>query len=253
MLVTGIFDDSDQAEKVYRQVKGRRINELSFAFTVTESEYGEVDGQTVRYLKGVELHEVSVVPIGANNLAQISGVKSERRLPSHAKKSLNKIDELMGENPSGILDMQQSANRLRTLTELKSLVVDGEPDDIAATLAAFEKAESESVQAWLDERKVPQTSYSCTDFNTDEKSAPLKWFDAKATPQVEKFSSDMYDLKREELVQARDDLAAGIKSGDNSSLTAAAKLTAAERVLAQRSYAKAHFQHMEQLFAAPPV
>ncbi|MFS0228509.1 HK97 family phage prohead protease, partial [Corynebacterium striatum] len=48
----------------------------SFAFAATSSEYGELDGKSVRFLKEVDLFEVSVVPLGANPETEVLAVKS---------------------------------------------------------------------------------------------------------------------------------------------------------------------------------
>ncbi|MGP5146119.1 HK97 family phage prohead protease [Corynebacterium variabile] len=69
--------DDDNAAKVYRLMKGRRVNEMSFAFDVLDAEPGEVNGTPVNMLTRVKLYEVSVVPIGANPKAGVLSVKAD--------------------------------------------------------------------------------------------------------------------------------------------------------------------------------
>ncbi|CAM5349503.1 HK97 family phage prohead protease [Corynebacterium variabile] len=69
--------DDEKAAKVYRLMKGRRVNEMSFAFDVLDAEPGEVNGTPVNLLTRVKLYEVSVVPIGANPKASVLSVKAD--------------------------------------------------------------------------------------------------------------------------------------------------------------------------------
>lgn len=69
--------DDEKAAKVYRLMKGRRVNEMSFAFDVLDAEPGEVNGTPVNLLTRVKLYEVSVVPIGANPKAGVLSVKAD--------------------------------------------------------------------------------------------------------------------------------------------------------------------------------
>ena len=77
LLVTGQLDfESPKGMQVYRLLKGRRIRQMSFAYDVIKGEPGTVDGKDVYFLHELKLHEVSIVPIGANPETQILDVKS---------------------------------------------------------------------------------------------------------------------------------------------------------------------------------
>ncbi|MFS0228173.1 HK97 family phage prohead protease, partial [Corynebacterium striatum] len=65
-VVCELDTDSPKGAQVHRLLKQGRVREMSFAFAATSSEYGELDGKSVRFLKEVDLFEVSVVPLGAN-------------------------------------------------------------------------------------------------------------------------------------------------------------------------------------------
>jgi HK97 family phage prohead protease len=79
LLVTGRLDieaDTGKAKQVYRLVKGRRINQMSFAYDVLESSEVTEDGEKFVELTKLSLYEVSVVPIGANQSTEILAVKA---------------------------------------------------------------------------------------------------------------------------------------------------------------------------------
>lgn len=75
--------ENPTAMQVYRMLKGRRINQMSFAFDVLESgdvEVPKADGSPdkirVRELRKMKLHEISVVPFGANSDTEVLAVKA---------------------------------------------------------------------------------------------------------------------------------------------------------------------------------
>lgn len=73
LKVTGQLDlDNPTAAQVYRLMKGRRTNRMSFAYSVRDSEQKD-DGT---HLKDLDLFEVSVVQVPANDLAEVLTVKS---------------------------------------------------------------------------------------------------------------------------------------------------------------------------------
>ena len=73
LLVTGQLDLSNpKAAQVYKLLKGRRVTDMSFAYHVLE-ETKKSDGN---HLLKLDLLEVSVVPIGANNETDILTVKA---------------------------------------------------------------------------------------------------------------------------------------------------------------------------------
>ena len=62
-------------------------------------EDGEIDGQKVRYLNSVELHEVSVVPLGANPETEILAVKSPTVIPEALMERLVAVlEDIAGES-----------------------------------------------------------------------------------------------------------------------------------------------------------
>ena len=75
--VKGAFDlESPKGAQVYRLVKGRRLNQLSFAYDVREEARVELeDGQKANELRDLKVYEFSFVPVGANQDTSVVAVK----------------------------------------------------------------------------------------------------------------------------------------------------------------------------------
>lgn len=76
--VKGKFDlESPKGNQVYRLVKGRRLNQLSFAFDVLDEGSIELDdGSKANELRKLKAYEFSFVPIGANQDTSVVAVKA---------------------------------------------------------------------------------------------------------------------------------------------------------------------------------
>lgn len=76
--VKGKFDlESPKGPTVYRLVKGRQLNQLSFAYDVLDSGKSEgEDGETVNELRKLKVYEFSFVPVGANQDTSVVAVKT---------------------------------------------------------------------------------------------------------------------------------------------------------------------------------
>ncbi len=83
LKVHGRLDlESPKSAQVYRLLKGGRVSQMSFAYSVIEGEWVEPVGEGKTYkdayysLIKVDLYEISIVPIGANQETEILAVKS---------------------------------------------------------------------------------------------------------------------------------------------------------------------------------
>lgn len=76
--VKGQFDlESPKGRTVYKLVKGRRLNQLSFAFDVLDSADVQLeDGRKARELRKLKVYEFSFVPIGANQDTGVVAIKA---------------------------------------------------------------------------------------------------------------------------------------------------------------------------------
>ncbi len=77
-FVKGAFDlESPKGKQVYRLVKGKRLNQLSFAFDVEDEGQVELDdGTKANELRKLKVYEFSFVPIGANQDTSVVAVKA---------------------------------------------------------------------------------------------------------------------------------------------------------------------------------
>jgi uncharacterized protein len=82
LLITGQLDPDQIAipgsktAQVYRLLKGKRVSQMSFAYDVVEGAAVTKDGESYFELQQLDLYEVSVVPIGANQETEILAVKA---------------------------------------------------------------------------------------------------------------------------------------------------------------------------------
>lgn len=86
LKITGELDLSNpKGLQVYKLLKGRRINQMSFAYDVLEGGPATHDGDDVWELRELKVYEVSVVTIGANQETEILAVK---QLPTVAQRAM---------------------------------------------------------------------------------------------------------------------------------------------------------------------
>lgn len=77
LLVRAQLDlESPKGAQVYRLLKGKRINQMSFAYDVVEGAWVTKDDDEHYELRELKLYEVSVVTIGANQETEILAVKT---------------------------------------------------------------------------------------------------------------------------------------------------------------------------------
>lgn len=94
LLVRGRFDlEMPKAKQVYRLVKGRRLNELSFGFRINESEIVTRDSEKYLELREIDLIEVSLVPVGANPATEVVSIKAGRKVSAETRAKLKNAAE----------------------------------------------------------------------------------------------------------------------------------------------------------------
>lgn len=103
LLVKAQIDlESPKGPYTYKLLKERRVSQMSFAFDVLDgapSKRPKSDGggeDEVFELKTLKLHEVSVVPLGANQETDVLMVKAGRALSSKNEDSLRGAYEAIG-------------------------------------------------------------------------------------------------------------------------------------------------------------
>ena len=74
LLIRGEFLNTTLGRDVHEEVKSGAIDSMSIGFSIKESEYDE---RGVRFIKAVELYEVSFVTFPANEQAIVTSVKTD--------------------------------------------------------------------------------------------------------------------------------------------------------------------------------
>lgn len=103
LKVTGQIDlESPKGPYVHRLIKERRITQLSFAYDVLDHAQAtrDIEGggtEDVIELKKLMLHEVSIVPLGANQATDVLSVKAGRAISSKNEESLRNAYESIGQ------------------------------------------------------------------------------------------------------------------------------------------------------------
>jgi HK97 family phage prohead protease len=80
--------ENPKAKQVYRMLKGRRIDQMSFAYDVIDGAPAQKDGEDVYEIRDLKLYEVSVVTVGANQETEVLAVK---QMPSVADRILTDV------------------------------------------------------------------------------------------------------------------------------------------------------------------
>lgn len=75
--------ESPKSAQSYRLLKSGRVNQMSFAYSIIDGAFimpeGENAGESYFELRELDLYEVSIVPIGANQQTEILAVKTAAR------------------------------------------------------------------------------------------------------------------------------------------------------------------------------
>lgn len=118
LLVTAELDlENPKARQVYRMLKGRRINQMSFAYDVIDGSQatrktGDDESESFYELRELKLYEVSIVTVGANQETEILAVK---QMPTVAERIVEEIKAgrvLSAKNESEIRTAHESLGRV---------------------------------------------------------------------------------------------------------------------------------------------
>ena len=128
LKVTAQLDlENPKAKQVYRMLKGRRINQMSFAYDVVDGEKGmSEDDEDVYKIKDLKLYEVSVVTVGANSETEVLAVK---QVPAVT-------DRILAEVKAGRVLSAKNENELRSAHQAIGRVLnvlDGTSDEQKAS------------------------------------------------------------------------------------------------------------------------
>lgn len=144
LWVHGELDaENEKAQYVRKLAREGRLYQFSFAYAVNA--WGEVeldDGTLVNELRKLDLFEVSLVQIPANQHAVITGIKSGRRnsakdadelraIADHAREIITAIDGLLAETTQPDMD-EDAAKQAQTVTAAQPQTVSPKQAEILA-------------------------------------------------------------------------------------------------------------------------
>lgn len=168
LLVTAQLDlENPKAMQTYRMLKGRRINQMSFAYDVLDADEAEDDeGVKANNLRELKLYEVSVVTIGANQETEVLAVKANAEALATAAKAgrtLSSKNETALRDAQGLIDSVLASldaqdgksaptggndqEKASGTTEAKSEASDQDPAGVASSVSDEEPKSSPSVEA----------------------------------------------------------------------------------------------------------
>lgn len=140
------FMDTAHGRDTFLTIKGMgELQEWSYSLHNVRADYGEVDGEPVRYIKAVDVTEVSPVLMGSSIGTHTIGIKADMRFQQHIDAVLADVIELNKRahevvalraekgkliSEASLEQLEQLAAQLKALQEL--LVVDPVADPAAA-------------------------------------------------------------------------------------------------------------------------
>lgn len=113
LKVLGQLDlENPKAAQTYRMLKGRRINQMSFAYDVLEGGPATHDGEDVYELRELKIYEISVVTIGANEETEILAVKQIPTVAERAMAGLKAGRVLSSKNEGELREAHEAIGRV---------------------------------------------------------------------------------------------------------------------------------------------
>ena len=148
LLVTAEFDaDNEKAQYVRKLVQEGRVYQFSFAFEIRDQGTVELEnGIKANELRDLELFEVSLVQIPANQHATVEEVKSDEPEIKAGRRNSAKDADKLREIESAAKQIQEVVNGL--LTENEAATEDGEEEREAEKTAEGAKSQAEFVDAY---------------------------------------------------------------------------------------------------------
>ena len=144
LWVHGELDaENEKAQYVRKLAREGRLYQFSFAYAVIDEGEAELDdGRRANELRKLDLFEVSLVQIPANQHAVITGIKSGRRnsakdadelraIADHAREIITAIDGLLADTAQPDMD-EEDAKQAQTVTAAQPQTVSPKQAEILA-------------------------------------------------------------------------------------------------------------------------
>lgn len=107
--------ENPKAKQVYRMIKGRRIDQMSFAYDVIDGESvksNDDDEDDVYHIRKLKLYEVSVVTVGANSETEILAVKTMPTVADRVVADIKAGRVLSAKNESELRSAHEALGRV---------------------------------------------------------------------------------------------------------------------------------------------
>jgi HK97 family phage prohead protease len=145
LKVTAQLDlESPKAKQVYRMLKGRRIDQMSFAYDVLDGAKAQKDGEDVYEIRDLKLYEVSVVTVGANSETEVLAVKQVPAVTDRILAEVKAGRVLSAKNESEIRSAHDALGRVLT-------VLDGTTDEQKASEPGPSRQQDDDIATKSDE------------------------------------------------------------------------------------------------------
>ena len=148
LLVTAEFDaENEKAQYVRKLVQEGRVYQFSFAFEIRDQAPVELEnGFKANELRDLELFEVSLVQIPANQHATVEEVKSDEPETKSGRRNSAKDADMLREIEGAAKQIQKVVNSL--LAEREADTTDGDDEGEAEKSAEGQKSQAEFVDAY---------------------------------------------------------------------------------------------------------
>ena len=158
-------ESNPEAKFLHQAMQDGVINEMSFAYYVTDGGWGKHDGEEFYEIKGVDLLEVSVCPVGVNRQALIQEVKA-RLTPARKRDDVVIVeDEGVQELEDAKADEDAEVTAVETLATIR--------DTLAAAIEAIDALEASDDPDDEDQADEPADEDSKAAAEEAQKAAEL--------------------------------------------------------------------------------
>jgi HK97 family phage prohead protease len=152
LLVKAQIDlESPNGATVYRLMKGGRVREFSFAYSVTDGSAQTKDGNSFYEIRGVNLYEVGPTPVGANPATELLDLKA-------------RVDEVAHQTKAGRVLSAANESAIREALD--------QVEGIAATLKSVLPADDSEADEDQDETSGTEPSTEATGKSSSDVTTP---------------------------------------------------------------------------------
>ena len=151
LKVTAQLDlENPKARQVYRMLKGRRIDQMSFAYDVVDGAPAVRDGEDVYEIRDVKLYEVSVVTVGANQETEVLAVKQVPAVAERLVAEMKAGRVLSAKNESELRGARDAIDRVL-------VALDGTSDEQKASEPGPSRQQDDDIETKSDQDVVERS------------------------------------------------------------------------------------------------